>query len=83
LVLLYCTKQLDDIYDGKNWEDVINDFQSKIDYHLYKVPVHERDDLEQEIKMKIVEKLNMLLDDESIEERLPSFWDYVDCDKEC
>lgn len=79
---IYCTKQLDDIYDNKNWEEVIDDFQTKIDYYLYKVPVHERDDLEQEIKMKIIEKLNMLLDDKNNEENLPSFWDYVNCDDE-
>lgn len=70
---IYCTKNLDKIYDDKNWEDILIDFQGKIDYNLQKVPMHERDDLEQEIKLKIIEKINVLIEDNYV----PGFWEFL------
>lgn len=70
---IYCTKNLDKIYDDKNWEDILMDFQGKIDYNLQKVPMHERDDLEQEIKLKIIEKINVLIEDNYV----PGFWEFL------
>lgn len=69
----YSTEKLDSIYDDKNWEELLMDFQPKINYNLLKVPVHERDDLEQEIKLKIIEKVNMLIEDENA----PGFWEFL------
>lgn len=70
---IYCTKNLESIYDNKTWEDILNDFQPKINYNLQRVPLHERDDLEQEIKMKIIEKVNFLLE----ENHTPGFWEFI------
>ena len=54
----YGTNHLDIIYDHKNWEDILNDFQGKINAQLRSVPFQDREDLEQEIKIKIIEKMN-------------------------
>lgn len=69
---IYCTDLLLNLYDNKSWEDVINDFQRKINCNLQKVPFHERDDLEQEIKLKIIEKMNFLK-----EIHAPGFWEFI------
>ncbi len=73
ILTIYCTENLNKIYDDKNWEEILNDFQSKINYNLEKVPLHERDDLEQEIKLKIIEKINMLIEDNFV----PGFWEFL------
>jgi hypothetical protein len=73
LDLIYCTKDLENACDDKVWEDLIGDFQPKINYNLQKVPFHERDDLEQEIKIKIIEKVSMLITDE----QTPGFWEFL------
>lgn len=73
MYLIYSTKSLNSIYDDKSWEDILRDFQPKINYNLHKVPLHERDDLEQEIKLKIIEKISMLLNDGQI----LGFWDFI------
>ncbi len=70
---IYSIKKLDNIYDDKNWEDVLNDFQMKINYNLQKVPINDRDDLEQEIKLKIIEKVNGLLE----KNNTPGFWEFL------
>lgn len=74
----YCTKGLHEIYDGKDWEELLEDFQQKIDYNVQKLPKHERDDLEQEIKLKIIEKLNVLIRDNST----LGFWGFLNQLKE-
>jgi len=71
--MIYSIENLNSIYDDKNWEELLMDFQPKINYNLLKVPVHERDDLEQEIKLKIIEKVNMLIEDENT----PGFWEFL------
>lgn len=70
---IYSTKNLENVYDNKNWEDILNDFQVKINYNLNKVPANDRDDLEQEIKLKIIEKVNNLLD----KNNTPGFWEFI------
>jgi len=70
---IYCTKSLENIYDDKNWEEILNDFQVKINFNLQKVPVNDRDDLEQEIKLKIIEKVNSFLE----KNNTPGFWEFI------
>ena len=70
---IYCTKNLENIYDDKNWEEILNDFQVKININLQKVPISDRDDLEQEIKIKIIEKVNSLLE----KNNTPGFWEFL------
>ncbi|WP_399457285.1 hypothetical protein [Virgibacillus dokdonensis] len=50
-------------------EEIINNFDLKIKKHLHNTYYQERKDLEQEIKLKIIEKLN----DINFEDP-PSFW---------
>lgn len=69
---IYCTKELNNLYDNKDWEDILDDFQIKINLNLHKVPFHERDDLEQEIKLKIIEKMRLLKDIQ-----IPGFWEFI------
>lgn len=70
---IYSTTNLKNVYDDKNWEDILNDFQVKINYNLQKVPANDRDDLEQEIKLKIIEKVNNLL----VKNNTPGFWEFL------
>lgn len=70
---IYCTERLKNIYDNKSWEDILDDFQIKINQNLLRVPEHERNDLEQEIKLKIIEKINFLLEND----RTPGFWQFL------
>lgn len=70
---IYSTRNLENIYDDKNWEDILDDFQMKINYNLQKVPANDRDDLEQEIKLKIIEKVNNLLE----KNNTPGFWEFI------
>lgn len=48
---------------------ILNDFQPKIKKSLNKTPFQDREDLEQEINVKIIEKLNSVEFQEN-----PSFW---------
>lgn len=75
---IYSTENLQNIYDNKDWEEILNDFQLKINYNLSKVPVHEREDLEQEIKLKIIEKIRLFKDKNNI----PGFWDLLSTQEE-
>ncbi|MEI3612435.1 hypothetical protein [Pseudogracilibacillus sp. SO30301A] len=70
---IYSTSNLENIYDDKNWEDILDDFQVKINYNLQKVHANDRDDLEQEIKLKIIEKINNLLE----KSNTPGFWEFL------
>lgn len=69
----YGTNHLDNIYDHKNWEDVLNDFQGKINAQLRSVPFQDREDLEQEIKIKIIEKMNGFVESN----HTPGFWEFI------
>lgn len=55
-----------------NYEEIIRDFNQKIKNILKNTPVQERDDLEQEIKLKILEKMYLL---NNI--NCPGFFDYI------
>lgn len=59
-------------YTNKEIEQTIIDFDSKIKKCLYQTNLSEREDLSQEIKLKIIEKLMF------IEFRdFPSFWELL------
>lgn len=51
---------------------IINDFQPKIKKSLRETSFQDREDLEQEINMKIIEKMNTVKFRES-----PSFWSFL------
>lgn len=55
-----------------NYEEIIRDFNQKIKKILKNTPVQERDDLEQEIKLKILGKIDLL---NNI--NCPGFFDYI------
>lgn len=51
---------------------ILRDFQPKIKKSLNKTPFQDREDLEQEINTRIIEKLNSVEFKES-----PSFWSFL------
>ena len=57
----------------KTFQEVIADFEPKIKKVLINTPVQERDDLEQELKIKIYQKMQTL---EEID--APGFIDFLD-----
>ncbi|WP_152657520.1 helix-turn-helix domain-containing protein [Oceanobacillus sp. CFH 90083] len=54
---------------------VISFFEPSIKKNLRNTPYQERNDLEQEISMKILEKINKL---QSLE--VPTFFEFIDCE---
>ncbi|RGP42985.1 hypothetical protein BTW32_30415 [Bacillus thuringiensis] len=61
------------IFEGKDITDVLSDFQNKIDYSLNNTGFHERQDLEQDLKIKIMEKLMSL----NLDTTIPGFWEFI------
>ncbi|SFK04984.1 MULTISPECIES: hypothetical protein [unclassified Bacillus (in: firmicutes)] len=55
-----------------NYEDILQSFNLKIRKCLQNTPYQEREDLEQEIHMKIFEKLNVINNLE-----VPGFFDFL------
>ncbi|MEN2467337.1 hypothetical protein [Ornithinibacillus sp. FSL M8-0202] len=58
---------------NKEIEKIINDFEFKIKKSLHNTSYQEREDLEQEIKTKIIEKIHSVEFGEA-----PSFWRLID-----
>ncbi|MDQ0297742.1 16S rRNA G966 N2-methylase RsmD [Salibacterium salarium] len=56
---------------------LIQNFEPKIKRVLHHTPPYEREDLEQEIKLKIFEKRNLLKDIQA-----PGFFDYIEKHKD-
>jgi len=62
-------------YQKLNQDDIIkliNDFNPGIKKNLQNTPYQEQEDLEQEIKLKIIEKLDTVDFNEP-----PSFWSFI------
>lgn len=57
---------------SKELELIMENLELKIKKHIKQTEIKERDDLEQEMKIKIIEKLPELLDDE-----VPSFFEFA------
>lgn len=55
-----------------NYEEIIRDFNQKIKNILKSTSLQEREDLEQEIKIKILEKIDLLN-----HINCPGFFDYI------
>jgi hypothetical protein len=53
-------------------EFILNQLENKIKKHIKETVLDEREDLAQDIKIKIMEKLDVLLEEEP-----PSIFDYV------
>jgi len=56
----------------KSVEQILSSFKYKIKKNLVRVPQQDREDLEQEIKVKIIEKLNEIEFEET-----KGFWEFV------
>jgi hypothetical protein len=69
----YFNNDLNTIFEDKDIEDLLEDFQYKISYSLHNTSFHERQDLEQELKMKIIEKMMYL----NLETSIPGFWEFL------
>ncbi|MCU5305533.1 hypothetical protein OCE40_27425, partial [Bacillus toyonensis] len=57
-----------------NYEEILRIFKFKICSCLQNTPYQEREDLEQEIKMKIFEKIDVI---NTLE--VPGFFEFLDC----
>ncbi|MEW9578981.1 hypothetical protein U9K47_27220 [Bacillus toyonensis] len=57
-----------------NYEEILRIFKLKICSCLQNTPYQEREDLEQEIKMKIYEKIDVI---NTLE--VPGFFEFLDC----
>ncbi|MFO6498189.1 MULTISPECIES: hypothetical protein [unclassified Bacillus (in: firmicutes)] len=53
-------------------EFILNQLEGKIKKHIKETVLDEREDLSQEMKLKIIEKLDNMLD-----EAVPSFFEYT------
>jgi hypothetical protein len=53
--------------------ELLNKFQRKITFKLSNTHFNERCDLEQEIKMKILEKVIPIINENNV----PGFWDFI------
>lgn len=59
--------------DQKEIELVLNQLENKIKRYVKETTYDEREDLAQDLRIKLIEKLNILLD-----EKVPGFFDYTD-----
>ncbi|MDF1510280.1 hypothetical protein PZE06_19285 [Robertmurraya sp. DFI.2.37] len=57
----------------KEIELILNQLENKIKKYVKETTLDEREDLSQDLKIKLIEKLNILLD-----EKVPSFLDFTD-----
>lgn len=60
------------LHDEKEIEELLENFTPMIKSKLNNTSYQEREDLEQELKMKICEKAEMLLCQE-----VPGFWEFI------
>lgn len=60
--------------DYNNYEELLKYFSPKIQKSLRNIPLQEQDDLNQEIHIKIFEKLNVM---QSI--KAPGFFEFLNC----
>ncbi|KFN03478.1 hypothetical protein D0U04_14625 [Bacillus clarus] len=63
----------DELIDSKPIEEIIDEFSSLIKRKLRNTSFQEREDLEQELKIKIWDKVNILM-----EQEVPGFWEFVE-----
>ncbi|WP_047981741.1 helix-turn-helix domain-containing protein [Ornithinibacillus contaminans] len=66
-------KNTPDINKFEDLEKVLKEFDKKIKKSIHNTNPQERDDLEQEIKMKIMEKVSNFID----EAHTPGFWKFI------
>jgi hypothetical protein len=57
----------------KEIELILNQLENKVNRYVKETNFDEREDLSQDLRIKLIEKLNILLD-----EKVPSFFDYTD-----
>ncbi|GIN63287.1 hypothetical protein J27TS8_32800 [Robertmurraya siralis] len=57
----------------KEIELILNQLENKIKKYVKETTLDEREDLSQDLKIKLIEKLNILLD-----EKVPSFLDFTE-----